>query len=131
MANIQGEVFIRRPVEEVFDFVADERNEPQYNAQMRVAEKISEGPIGLGTQYRAEVVGGRQVVPMVIECTGFERPRRLASMTRMLSMDVRYTLTFDPVAQGTRMRWVGDVAAIQESRPAPPSSRCAATRDVG
>ena len=24
-------------------------------------------------------------------------------------MDVRYTLTFDPVSQGTRMRWVGDV----------------------
>ena len=34
MAQIQGEVFIRRPVEEVFDFVADERNEPTYNRNM-------------------------------------------------------------------------------------------------
>lgn len=109
MVHIEGEIVIGRPVEEVFDFVADQRNEPRYNAQMRHSEKISEGPIGLGTQYRAEVVSGRQVMPMVIEVTGFERPRMLASTTRMSSMDIRYTLTFEPVAQGTRMRWVGDV----------------------
>jgi hypothetical protein len=47
--HIEGEIVIGRPVEEVFDFVADERNEPRYNVQMRRAEKISEGPIGLGT----------------------------------------------------------------------------------
>jgi hypothetical protein len=29
MAHIEGEILIRRPVEEVFDFVADERNEPR------------------------------------------------------------------------------------------------------
>ncbi len=109
MVHIEGEIVIGRPVEEVFDFVADERNEPRFNAQMRLAEKTSDGPIGLGTQYRAEVVSGRQVVPMVIEYTGFERPRMLASTTRLSSMDIRYTLTFDPVSQGTRMRWVGDV----------------------
>jgi uncharacterized protein YndB with AHSA1/START domain len=109
VVHIEGEIVIGRPVEEVFDFVADECNEPRFNAQMRLVEKTSEGPIGLGTQYRAEVVSGRQVVPMVIEYTGFERPRMLASTTRMSSMDIRYALTFDPVSQGTRMRWVGDV----------------------
>jgi hypothetical protein len=109
MVRIEGEIVIGRPVEEVFDFVADERNEPRYNAQMRRAEKISEGPIGLGTQYRAEVVSGRQVVPMVIEFTGYERPRMLASTTSMSSMDIRYTLTFKPDSERTRMRWVGDV----------------------
>ena len=31
MAKIEGEILIGRPVEEVFDFVADSRNEPQYN----------------------------------------------------------------------------------------------------
>jgi len=28
VSHIRGEVLSRRPVEEVFDFVADERNEP-------------------------------------------------------------------------------------------------------
>ena len=49
MARMKGEIIINRPVEEVFDFVADERNEPRDNPRMLRAEQISEGPIGLGT----------------------------------------------------------------------------------
>lgn len=30
MVHIQGAITIDRPVDEVFDFVADERNEPRY-----------------------------------------------------------------------------------------------------
>ncbi|HXZ73283.1 MAG TPA: SRPBCC family protein [Streptosporangiaceae bacterium] len=109
MVRIDGQIVISLPVEEVFDFVADERNEPRYNARMRRAEKISQGPIGLGTRYRAEVMSMGRPIPMVIEFTGYERPRRLTSTTRMSSMDIGYTLTFEPVAEGTRMRWSGEV----------------------
>jgi hypothetical protein len=35
MVQVEGEIDIHRPVQEVFDFVADERNEPRYNARMR------------------------------------------------------------------------------------------------
>jgi hypothetical protein len=42
---------------------------------------------------------------MTIECTGYDRPRRLASTTRLATMEIRGTLTFDPVPEGTRMRW--------------------------
>jgi hypothetical protein len=31
MAKIEGQILIRRPVDEVFDFVADSRNEPSFN----------------------------------------------------------------------------------------------------
>ncbi len=41
MARVEGEIVISRPVEEVFNFVADERNEPRYNPRMRGAEQIS------------------------------------------------------------------------------------------
>jgi hypothetical protein len=107
--HIKGDIVIDRAVEDVFDYVADERNEPTYNAQMRLAEKISDGPIGVGTQFRAEVVSGGRAVSMVIEFTEYERPRRLASMTRMAAMDIAYTLTFAPVREGTRMRWSGEI----------------------
>jgi carbon monoxide dehydrogenase subunit G len=109
MVRIDGEIVINRPTEEVFDFVADERNEPRYNPQMRRAELISDGPIGVGTRFQAEMVSMGRGVEMVIEFTGFERPRRLASSTHMSTMDVQYTLTFEPVPEGTRMRWSGDL----------------------
>lgn len=109
MIHINGDIVIDRPVEDVFDYVADECNEPSYNAQMRLAEKISDGPIGVGTQFRAEVVSGGRPVSMVIEFIEYERPRRLASKTTMSSMDIAYTLTFEPVREGTRMRWSGEI----------------------
>jgi hypothetical protein len=34
MARIEGDIVIARPVEAVFDYVADQSNEPQYNPQM-------------------------------------------------------------------------------------------------
>ena len=50
-----------------------------------------------------------RTVEMVIEFTGYERPRRLASSTHMSSMDTQGALTFDAVPEGTRMRWSWDV----------------------
>jgi carbon monoxide dehydrogenase subunit G len=96
---------IDRPPEEVFDFVADEENEPRYNPQMRRAEQISEGPIGVGTRFRAETVSMGRAVPMVIEFTGFDRPTRIEETAHMSSMDLHGRLTFEPVPPGTRMRW--------------------------
>jgi hypothetical protein len=93
----------------VFDFVADERNEPRYNPHMRRAELISEGPIGVGTRHRAELVSMGRTLEMDIEFTGYDRPRRLASSTHMSSGDTRGALTFDPVPGGTRMCWSWEV----------------------
>jgi len=53
MAQIEGEIIINRLVEEVFDIVADERNEPRYNPRLLWVEQISSGPIGRGTRFRA------------------------------------------------------------------------------
>jgi uncharacterized protein YndB with AHSA1/START domain len=108
VVHIKGEIGINRPVEEVFDFVADERNEPRYNPRMARAEKISPGPIAPGTRFRAEFASrGRPVA--TTEITAYERPRRLASATHMAAMDVRGTLAFDPIPEGTRMRWSWDL----------------------
>ncbi len=51
MARVEGEITISRPVRAVFDFVADERNEPRYNPRMVRAEQISEGPIARGRYF--------------------------------------------------------------------------------
>ncbi|HET7661268.1 MAG TPA: SRPBCC family protein [Oryzihumus sp.] len=105
MARIQGEVHIRRPVEDVFDFVADERNEPTYNPDMLVSEKVTPGPIGAGTRFRATIRAGRRPVGMDIEYTAFDRPHLLASTTRMAAADFTGTLSFTPTTAGTLLRW--------------------------
>src|SRR5215207_9692146 len=105
MARIRGEILINRPVEMVFDYVADQRNEPIYNPRMLRSEKITDGPIGVGTRFRATARSGRQVVEMLIEITEYDRPWRLGSRTTMASVDVNGGLTFEPVDGATRMSW--------------------------
>jgi Polyketide cyclase / dehydrase and lipid transport len=109
MASIQGEIVIGRPMSEVFDFVADERNEPKYNPRMLSAEKLTEGAIGNGTQFRATIKSMGRPLDMLLETTDYQRPTRLANTTTMSSAEIRGVLTFEPDIGGTRMAWSWDV----------------------
>ena len=107
MARIEGEIVVGRPVDVVFDYVADQSNEPQYNAQMVRADKITPGPVRKGTQFRSAVASRGRTAEMLIECTGYDRPRLLTSAMTMQQAEISYT--FEPAAGGTRMRWSGQV----------------------
>ena len=87
--RIEGEILIRCPVNEVFDFVADQRNEPLYNPRMLRAEKGSSGPIGVGTRFRAATASMQRPAELTIDVTTYKRPRRLGSWTRLRGMDIR------------------------------------------
>lgn len=109
MVEVKGEIVIDRPPDEVFNFVANEENEPQYNPHMRVAKKTTNGPIGVGTTFRAEMTRWGRVVPMTIEFTEFDRPRHLAIRGEMKAMDMTGGLIFEPLDGGTRMTWSWDL----------------------
>jgi hypothetical protein len=72
VAVIENSVEIARPVEEVFDFAADMRNELRWNPDVESMKKITEGPVGLGTRFEAK---WHTSPPVTTECTYFDRPR--------------------------------------------------------
>jgi uncharacterized protein YndB with AHSA1/START domain len=109
MTTVTGSIEIARPVEEVFDFVADERNEPSYNEEMVRCEKISPGPIGVGTTYEADLIVRGRTTPMTIEVTDFDPPHRLESWSRVPKMDIHGAVIFEPISGGTRMSWKWDL----------------------
>ena len=96
MPQVEGEIVIRRPVDELFDFVADERNEPRYNPRMRDVELVTDEPVGKGSTFCARLKTGGRTMPTTMELTEFDRPRRLASSTHSSMMDTVGTLTFEP-----------------------------------
>ena len=113
MAHISGEVMIEAPVEEVFDLVADERNEPRYNpriVQCRKAERGAGRP-GFGASWpspRAWAPRGR----MTLEVLEYERPHRLHNIVRSSYMKVEGTLTFEETDVGTRLRWEWEMGMV-------------------
>jgi Polyketide cyclase / dehydrase and lipid transport len=103
MAKIEGEILIYEPVDVVFDFVADSRNEPSFNPAMTDVELLTPLPIGRGTRFRARM--GRAGTQMLVELTEFDRPHRLGSRTTSSMMQTSGTLTFTADGQCTIMSW--------------------------
>ncbi|WP_327635204.1 SRPBCC family protein [Kribbella sp. NBC_00482] len=116
MTRIVGEVTIDAPVVEVFDMVADERNEPRYNPRIVRAEMVSEGPIGTGSRFAAVPKGMGAKGEMTLELVEYDRPHRLHSVVRASYLLVDGTLTFDEVEGGTRLRWDWDTVLLGWSR---------------
>jgi len=139
MAFIEGDIIIARPAETVFDFAADQRNEPRYNPRMARAEKVTGGPVGKGTVFRSAVRAAGRATDMRSELTGYRRPPWLASRTTMAQADIAGTLNFEPVPGGEstddrtqllenrsrNVRWLqtfGDVTAHGDGRSSIPTT---------
>ncbi len=103
MAQVTGQIRIAAPVGQVFDTVADSRNEPSFNPAMTGVELLTPPPVGPGTRFRARM--GKAGMEMLIELTGFDRPHRLGSRTTSSMMETSGTLTFAADGQGTVMSW--------------------------
>src|SRR5215211_9538961 len=111
MPRFQRETVINRPVEEMFDFVTDARNEPRYNPRILSAQKTTPGPIGRGTHFVLMSKAMGRPMAVEYEITAYERPQRMTSRTiqGLPLMNVESTETFEPANGGTRMRWVWEV----------------------
>ena len=105
---VEGDILINRPIDEVFDFVADECNEPKYNPQMTLAEMVTQGPIGLGSKFHC-VMTGAGATDVAVEFTEFVRPRRLGSTSHISNMDINGTLLFEPQGQSTKLKWLWNI----------------------
>jgi uncharacterized protein YndB with AHSA1/START domain len=105
--RFQHETTIGRPVEEVFDFVSDARNEPRYNPRILSVRKTTPGPMGTGTRFVLMSKAMGRPMAVEYEITAYERPQRMVSHTiRGLPLvDVESAETFEPLVDGTRMRW--------------------------
>ncbi|GLY08734.1 SRPBCC family protein [Actinoplanes sp. NBRC 101535] len=107
--RINGSTEVARPVGEVFDFVADERNEPLYNPWMARVDKLSPGPVGAGTRWVAVIHYLGRDTPMETTVVSYRRPRRLETRTRMSGAEIVGTVTFEERSTGTHLAWDWDV----------------------
>lgn len=104
MVEVSGEVVIERAVEDVFDFVADERN--RYDPRVRSAELISHGQAdrcGFPLPHHERGHGST--------CRDARRDHRVRTtapaflVTHVSGMDIHSTLGLDALDGATRLRW--------------------------
>jgi uncharacterized protein YndB with AHSA1/START domain len=98
------ETVIRRSPEEVFDFCSDLRSELQWNPKAKYVEKLTHGPVGVGTRYRARWSNSG---PTAVEVVAFDRPRSWETTTRARGMVIRFRGTVTDGPRGALHRLPG------------------------
>ncbi|MFE9258271.1 SRPBCC family protein [Streptomyces sp. NPDC006879] len=53
--QFETSVIVNRPVEEVFAYLADGRNDPEFSPRVQKIERTPEGPTAVGTVFRSTV----------------------------------------------------------------------------
>jgi uncharacterized protein YndB with AHSA1/START domain len=91
------ETVIRRAPEDVFDYCSDLRSELQWNPKAKYVEKLTGGPVGVGTRYRARWANSG---PTTVEMVGFDRPRRWETNATARGMGIRFQGTVTDAAEG-------------------------------
>lgn len=99
MTIIRNSVVIRCTPEEAFDYLSDHRAELDWNPKCEVMEKITDGPVRLGTKYRAKWKSSPHVE---LETVHFERPRTW-TMHSGGPIEVTFMCRLEPHPKGTRL----------------------------
>lgn len=84
LSYVVEDVIEASPVE-VFDFCSDLRNELVWNPNAEQVDKLTDGPVGLGTRFRARWANAGEVIVEVFE---FDRPKRWATRSVARGMEV-------------------------------------------
>jgi uncharacterized protein YndB with AHSA1/START domain len=100
MIKGEGDIVVKRPIEEVWKFLTDFENYPKWHKGMATARQTSTGPTSAGTTVEvvAEILG-RHTIKLVI--TDFDPNKKIAWMVdaRPLTGEVGYVAgcTFESV----------------------------------
>jgi len=70
-------VTIDRPIEEVFAFLADGENDPKFSPRVQKIEKVTDGPVGVGTIYKSTVKDAGMTTQREFELTELVTPTKI------------------------------------------------------
>ena len=96
MIRARWQTRIERPVEEVFDYIADLANEPEWNPDASNVVRVSDGPVGLGTAWEEDF---RRVGHYVTTIDAYERPSVLSFDARNPRTDAHVRFDFEPAGE--------------------------------
>ncbi len=99
MAVIRNTALIACTPEQAFDYLVDLRNELEWNPRVESMEKVTDGPIGVGTTYRAK---WKSSPSLDVECVEFEWPSRWAYHNGG-PIEVAFSVHLEAAPEGTRL----------------------------
>lgn len=102
---------IATPPDRVFEVLADPTGASAFLDNIKESVKLTEGPIGVGTEFReTRLVGGKEASADLL-VTAYEPSTHLGVSTEAEGIRVEYHYRLSPAEQGTRLRWSCELQA--------------------
>lgn len=101
MIDVTVALRINRPVEEVFAYVADIANDPEWHTDVQEVRRTTDGPIGPGATWHVRVKPSMRVSEGITQLVDVEPNRRQVFRGEMGRMQPTVTHQLDPVDGAT------------------------------
>ncbi len=105
MARYVDAIDLPVPVEKAFDYLADFSRTAEWDPGVVEAERLTAGPIGVGSRFRVVVAFCGARIPLEYEIAEFERPHRVVFSGGDASVHSVDEVTFAPRPGGTRVTY--------------------------
>jgi len=103
MINVEESIVIRRPVEEVFAFVADQPNALRWQSGVLEVRRTTDGPLGVGTKHAVV----RKFMGRRLEATNeyvvYEPNKEITFKGTANSSDFQHSYLLEFSAEGTKL----------------------------
>jgi hypothetical protein len=110
MAHYRAQLEVRRPIDEVFGYLANFANTEEWDPGVASARKRGDPPLGVGSEF--DVVSkflGREV-PLVYRIVQYDPPGRVVLEAENAHLRAVDTITFEKTTRGTSITYDANLA---------------------
>jgi hypothetical protein len=109
-------VRVAAPLPEVYDYLAEPRNRPEWQSSLRSVELLTEGPLGVGTAWVDRTTAGvnprMEIIGLVPPGSGSGEPVTWSEAGEWRGIRAMLTLTFEPAEDDPQATCVWGVVDI-------------------
>lgn len=108
MISLKETIIVERPIEECFDYAADFRNTPEWDATAFKARKLSDGPMGLGSRIAVRCRLPIGSIELLYTVTEYEPPSLVSLQAESWLFEAVDTIRFSQDGAQTTIDYHAD-----------------------
>jgi dehydrogenase/reductase SDR family member 12 len=112
MIRLQENIEVPRPIDEVFAYASNFGNAAQWDPGVLASRRISQGRVGVGTEFALRVRFGPRAIPMTYVVREHAPPKRVVLEGKGDSIHALDDIGFASIRAGTRITYTADISLL-------------------
>ena len=109
MTMLRERIETNLPIDDAFAYVADFANAQEWDPGVATAQRLDDGPVGVGSRFRLGVRLGPRVAPMEYRISVFEPPTRVVLVGSGSGVSAIDDIRFERLDSATGLDYTADI----------------------